>query len=115
MSYRSNVAIVFDRNVLTGDQRAKAEEILDSLCEGNYNLVKKNQDYLQFYNATHKWTNLYENVQDLYDFLEEIPEEAYSLLRTGEECGDLEMLGEGDFGLSYLFEVDPASLPLEAD
>jgi len=113
MSYRSGVAIVFYKSALTNSQKAEAEELLDYLCEENYNLIKEDQDYFQFYSAQYKWRDDNENVQALYTFFEEIPEEAYYFLRVGEEPGDLETWGEGEFGLSYLFQIDPASLPLE--
>lgn len=112
MSYRSNVAIVFIKTALTQDQVNKAKELLALLCQENYNLIKQNETYLQFYHDYYKWNDLEEDIQFFYEFLEKIPEESYSFLRTGEECGDLEMKGSDEFGLSYLFEVDSASMPL---
>jgi hypothetical protein len=115
MSYRSKVAIVFDKTALTQDQQNKAKEILALLCKEDYNLIKQNETYLQFYHEYYKWNDLDEDIQFLYKFLGEIPEESYSFLRTGEEYGDLERKGSSEFGLSYLFTVDPVSLPLEVN
>lgn len=113
MSYLSDVAIVFNKEALTQDQRNKAKEILALLCEENYNLIKQDQTYLQFYCEHYKWNDLNENIQFFYEFLEEIPSDSYEFVRTGEESGDDEFKGVSGLGLSVVHQVDPASLPLE--
>jgi len=114
MSYHSQVAIVFDTNAFTEEQLVKAENILDSLSEGDPRLIKRDGNCLQFYHAFYKWYDLDEDIESFYSFLKEIPKNSYQFARTGEDPQDIEYGGDCNFGLSIIHEVDPASLPIEA-
>jgi hypothetical protein len=117
MSYRSQVAVAFHKPSLTKEKLLEAKKILTSLAEGKLieakKVIKENDTYLQFYVEFYRWHDRDRDIRDFYSLLKTLDPFSYEFLRTGEECGDVERLGEGDMGLSYLFEVDPESLPLE--
>jgi len=106
MSYHSQVAIVFDTNAFTEEQLVKAENILDSLSEGDPRLIKRDGNCLQFYHAFYKWYDLDEDIESFYSFLKEIPKNSYQFARTGEDPQDILWEDTGNI----LFEINEAGI-----
>jgi len=112
MSYYSSVAIVFDLTSLTPVQTTEAKNILIDLS-GQGTHLKQNGVYLQLYNPLHQWSFDDPLIRYFYDFLDTLPPDSYSFMRTGEDNEDLEMQGSQEFGALYRFDIDPDSLPID--
>lgn len=112
MSYYSSVAIVFDLTFLTPTQEREAKNILIDL-QDSIARIKQNGTYLQFYNPLQRWNFDDPLIRYLYFFLDTLPPNSYSFVRTGEDNEDLEVHGSQEFGALYRFDIDPDSLPLD--
>jgi len=117
MSYRSEVAIVFDKTQLSMEDLEAARHLLKKLNEAykpTKSIVQENERYIQFYHDFLKWSHTDREVKAIHNFfdLELINENAYSYIRVGEEIGDIELKGNSSDGILILQQVDQDSLPI---
>lgn len=115
MSYRNEVAIVFDKSKITKEDIEAIMHLFKKLKETHHlnNVLTENERYIQFFDNFIKWDETEQSVYAIINFLNLLEDNSYTFLRVGEEIGDFEFKGSPDFGLSLLYQIDVNSLPLQ--
>lgn len=114
MSYKNEIAIVFNKSQLSRDALEATNHLLKKLdfYASSESALKENDKYIQFFDNFIEWDDANNRVFAFNNFIDSLNEGSFSFLRVGEEIGDYEFKGSPDFGLSLIYRIDTDSLPL---
>jgi len=103
MGYRSEIYIRVDvkhKNDLI--IKLKESDLLDSIDS-----IDIDSSYVSVYFSGLKWYDGYSDVDNINKYIKSLPESEGTLLRTGEEAGDIEEIGSSpwDLDLGYYTDV----------